>query len=43
MPYNWAAMDDGSARLIRRRHVKNIDWEAPGRKLMHVYRRRKAP
>ncbi|SDB72604.1 Xaa-Pro aminopeptidase [Agrobacterium fabrum] len=37
MPYNWAPMDDGSARLIPRQYVKNIDWEAQGRTLMHVY------
>ncbi|WP_294923572.1 Xaa-Pro peptidase family protein [uncultured Paracoccus sp.] len=37
MPYNWAANDDGSPRLIPRRHVPDADWEAMGRKLMHVY------
>ncbi|MDR6192549.1 DNA-binding transcriptional LysR family regulator [Agrobacterium pusense] len=37
MPYNWAPMDDGGARLIPRQYVKNIDWEAQGRSLMHVY------
>ena len=37
MPYNWAPMGDGSARLIPRQYVKNIEWEAPGPKLMHVY------
>lgn len=37
MPYNWAPEEDGSARLIPRQYVKDIDWEAQGRKLMHVY------
>ena len=37
MPYNWAPMDDGSPRPIPRQYVPDIDWEAQGRKLMHVY------
>ncbi|MEZ0214163.1 MAG: M24 family metallopeptidase [Xanthobacteraceae bacterium] len=37
MPYNWSAMPDGGARLIPRQYVQDIDWEAQGRKLMHVY------
>lgn len=37
MPYNWNANEDGSPRLIPRRHVLDADWERQGRKLMHVY------
>ncbi|MGO7211042.1 M24 family metallopeptidase [Rhizobium ruizarguesonis] len=37
MPYNWSPMEDGGARLIPNQYVKDIDWEAQGRKLMHVY------
>jgi Xaa-Pro aminopeptidase len=37
MPYNWNAQEDGSPRLIPRRHVVDIDWERQGRRLMHVY------
>jgi Xaa-Pro aminopeptidase len=37
MPYNWSSMPDGQARLIPQQYVKDIDWEAQGRKLMHVY------
>lgn len=37
MPYNWSPMPDGGARLIPQQYVKDIDWEAQGRKLMHVY------
>jgi Xaa-Pro aminopeptidase len=37
MPYNWSPMEDGGARLIPHQYVKDIDWEAQGRKLMHVY------
>lgn len=37
MPYNWAPMEDGGARLIPRQYVRDVDWEAQGRKLMHVY------
>ncbi|CAN7203338.1 Xaa-Pro peptidase family protein [Rhizobium leguminosarum] len=37
MPYNWSPMPDGGARLIPNQYVKDIDWEAQGRKLMHVY------
>ncbi len=37
MPYNWAAGDDGSPRLVQRKHVVDEDWERQGRKLMHVY------
>ncbi|ROR09866.1 M24 family metallopeptidase [Erwinia sp. JUb26] len=37
MPYNWSAMPDGEARLIPQQYVRDIDWEAQGRKLMHVY------
>ncbi|MCB1486156.1 MAG: aminopeptidase P family protein [Bauldia sp.] len=37
MPYNWAAMDDGGPRPVPRQYVPDADWEARGRKLMHVY------
>ncbi|WP_245571186.1 M24 family metallopeptidase [Neorhizobium alkalisoli] len=37
MPYNWVSEDDGTPRLIPRRHVVDEDWERQGRKLMHVY------
>ncbi|WP_062207192.1 Xaa-Pro peptidase family protein [Aureimonas sp. AU12] len=37
MPYNWAPMPDGGARLIPHQYVEDADWEAQGRKLMHVY------
>ncbi len=37
MPYNWSPADDGGARLIPRQYVPDADWEAQGRKLMHVY------
>jgi Xaa-Pro aminopeptidase len=37
MPYNWEPMPDGGPRLIKRQHVPDPDWEAQGRKLMHVY------
>ncbi|TQX85169.1 MULTISPECIES: M24 family metallopeptidase [Rhizobium] len=37
MPYNWSPMPDGGARLIPSQYVKDLDWEAQGRKLMHVY------
>lgn len=37
MPYNWSTADDGGPRLIKRQYVRDIDWEAQGRKLMHVY------
>ena len=37
MPYNWAAGPDGGPRLVPRQYVPDADWEAQGRKLMHVY------
>jgi Xaa-Pro aminopeptidase len=37
MPYNWAAMEDGTPRLVPRRPVSCPDWERQGRTLMHVY------
>ncbi|KGD74869.1 Xaa-Pro dipeptidase [Tatumella morbirosei] len=37
MPYNWSPMPDGGARLIPHQYVRDVDWEAQGRKLMHVY------
>lgn len=37
MPYNWNANEDGSPRLVPRRHVPDPDWERQGRRLMHVY------
>lgn len=37
MPYNWRTGDDGGPREIPRQHVPDLDYEAQGRKLMHVY------
>jgi Xaa-Pro aminopeptidase len=37
MPYNWQSNDDGTPRLVPRKHVADPDWEQQGRKLMHVY------
>ena len=37
MPYNWAPNEDGGPRLVPRQYVPDEDWEARGRKLMHVY------
>lgn len=37
MPYIWEPMPDGSPRKLRRQHVPDIDYEAQGRKVMHVY------
>lgn len=37
MPFNWEAMPDGSPRPVPQRHVPDPDWEAQGRKLMHIY------
>ncbi|MDB5586463.1 MAG: map1 [Devosia sp.] len=37
MPYNWASAEDGGPRLIGKQYVKDVDWEAQGRTLNHVY------
>jgi Xaa-Pro aminopeptidase len=37
MPYNWSPADDGGPRLIKRQRVVDVDWEAQGRTLDHVY------
>jgi Xaa-Pro aminopeptidase len=37
MPWNWAAMDDGSPRRIPEQYVPDKDYEAQGRQLNHVY------
>jgi len=37
MPWNWAPNADGTPRPIRKRKVKDKDWEAQGRALRHVY------
>jgi Xaa-Pro aminopeptidase len=37
MPYIWAPMPDGGPRQVPRQYVPDPDWEAQGRKLMHVY------
>ncbi|MFB9135462.1 M24 family metallopeptidase [Vibrio olivae] len=37
MPYNWAPNDDLSAVEIPQQYVPDVDFEATGRKLMHVY------
>jgi len=37
MPYNWATGADGGPREIPRQYVPDADYEAMGRRLMHVY------
>jgi Xaa-Pro aminopeptidase len=37
MPFNWEPAPDGGPRLVPRQYVPDADWEAQGRKLMHVY------
>ena len=37
MPYNWAPAADGGARPVPSQYVPDADWEALGRRLMHVY------
>lgn len=37
MPYNWEPAADGGPRLVPYQYVPDEDWEAQGRKLMHVY------
>jgi Xaa-Pro aminopeptidase len=37
MPYNWDAMPDGSPRRIPEQRVVDVDYEAQGRCLNHVY------
>ena len=37
MPFNWEALPDGTPRPVPRQHVPDQDWEAQGRRLMHVY------
>lgn len=37
MSYNWAPLDDLSAREIPLQYVQNKDYERYGRKLQHVY------
>jgi Xaa-Pro aminopeptidase len=37
MPFNWAAMDDGSPRRIPEKYVPDEDYERQGRRLNHVY------
>lgn len=37
MPWNWAPMDDGSARRIPEQYVQDEDYERTGRSLSHVY------
>ena len=36
MPYNWEQCRT-AARALPRQYVPDADWEAQGRKLMHVY------
>jgi Xaa-Pro aminopeptidase len=43
MPFCWEANADGSPRPIPRKHVPDPDWEAQGRRLMHVYPAQKGP
>ncbi|WP_423288256.1 M24 family metallopeptidase [Neotabrizicola sp. VNH66] len=37
MPYNWSTAEDGTPREILRQYVPDADYEAQGRRLMHVY------
>ncbi|MBT9386117.1 Xaa-Pro peptidase family protein [Pseudooceanicola sp. CBS1P-1] len=37
MPYNWSTAEGGAPREIPRQYVPDADYEAQGRKLMHVY------
>lgn len=37
MPYNWSPGPDGGPLRVPSRYVPDADWEAQGRKLMHVY------
>lgn len=37
MPYNWRTADDGGPREIPRQYVPDADYEAQGRRLMHIY------
>ncbi|WP_293864663.1 Xaa-Pro peptidase family protein [uncultured Alsobacter sp.] len=37
MPYIWEGGADGKPRPVKRQYVPDADWEAQGRKLMHVY------
>jgi Xaa-Pro aminopeptidase len=37
MPYNWSMAPDGGPREVPRQYVPDPDWEAMGRRLMHVY------
>jgi Xaa-Pro aminopeptidase len=37
MPYNWAALDDGSPRRVPEQDVPDEDYERQGRRLRHVY------
>ncbi len=37
MPYNWSTAPNGGPLRVPSRYVPDADWEAQGRKLMHVY------
>ncbi|MDR3470362.1 MAG: Xaa-Pro peptidase family protein [Devosia sp.] len=37
MPYNWSPAPDGGPLRVPSQYVPDADWEAQGRKLMHVY------
>ncbi|MCC6305169.1 MAG: aminopeptidase P family protein [Rhodobacteraceae bacterium] len=43
MPYNWSADDDGGPRRVPVQHVPDPDWEAQGRRLMHVWPATRGP
>lgn len=43
MPFNWSALDDGTPRPIPRQYVHDEDWEAQGRKMLHIYPATKGP
>lgn len=37
MPYNWSTAEDGGPRELPVQYVPDSDYEAQGRRLMHVY------
>lgn len=43
MPFAWESETDGSPRIVPRKYVPDADWEAQGRKLMHVYPANRGP
>lgn len=43
MPYNWSTAEDGGPREIPRHYVPDADYEAQGRRLMHIYPATRGP